>query len=133
MLVVVDTNVLVSGLLNPFGSPGAVVSFLLEGRITPCYDARILSEYQGVFARPKFGFHPEETAALLDYIRENGRQVSAVPVKIPLRDASDLPFLECALATRAAVLVTGNLAHFPKRIGDTKVMPPHGFVKLLVK
>jgi predicted nucleic acid-binding protein len=45
MRIVVDTNVLVSGLLSPFGPPGVIVSLTAAGRLSLCYDARILAEY----------------------------------------------------------------------------------------
>ena len=40
MRVVVDTNVLVSGLLSPFGSPGVIVSLTAAGRLSLCSRAR---------------------------------------------------------------------------------------------
>ncbi len=53
MRIVVDTNVLVSGLLNPYGSPGRILDLVLSGRIQVLYDDRILEEYQDVLARPQ--------------------------------------------------------------------------------
>lgn len=44
-VVVFDTNVLVSGLLNPFGKPGIAVDLLLSGRIRLAYDDRLFIEY----------------------------------------------------------------------------------------
>ena len=38
MLVVIDTNVLVSALWSKDGSPARVVSMMLSDIITPCYD-----------------------------------------------------------------------------------------------
>jgi predicted nucleic acid-binding protein len=40
MRVVVDTNVLVSGLLSPFGPPGVIVSLTAAGRLSLCSRAR---------------------------------------------------------------------------------------------
>lgn len=44
MKVVLDTNVVVSGLLSPFGPPGEIVRMTADGFLELCYDARILSE-----------------------------------------------------------------------------------------
>ncbi len=65
MRVVLDTNVLVSGLLNPDGSPGRVLDLFLAGGITLLVDDRILGEYRAVLPRPKFGFDTNDVADLL--------------------------------------------------------------------
>ncbi len=45
MKVVLDTNVLVSGLLAPFGPCGEIVRMLTSAEITLCADARVLLGY----------------------------------------------------------------------------------------
>ena len=59
MLLVVDTNVLVSGLLQARGPSGQIVRGLANGALNLAFDARILIEYQEVLRRPKFRFDPE--------------------------------------------------------------------------
>ena len=58
--VVVDTNVLVAGLLSPFGPPGEIIRMIASGAVTLCVDARILTEYAEVLSRPKFQFETEQ-------------------------------------------------------------------------
>jgi uncharacterized protein len=72
MNVVIDTNVLVAGLLAPFGACGEIVRMISSGELTLSFDARILSEYHEVLRRPKFHFEEEKVAALLDYIVYRG-------------------------------------------------------------
>ncbi|MDY0087512.1 MAG: putative toxin-antitoxin system toxin component, PIN family [Coriobacteriia bacterium] len=124
-----DTNVLVSGLLSPFGPPGEIVRMVSSGAVTLCLDARIFSEYDEVLARPRFGFDSDSVAALLDYVDFTGEVIAAKPLVVRLPDADDEPFLEVALACDAGCLVTGNLAHFPpeSRAGAT-VLSPAEFV-----
>lgn len=112
MRVVIDTNVLVSGVLNPHGSPGRVVDSILSQTITVLYDDRILLEYRDVLLRPFFGFQVADVNALLDFIVFSGEQITAGPVNLILPDPTDMPFLEVAVAGSAAALVTGNLKHF---------------------
>lgn len=112
MRVVVDTNVLVSGVINPHGSPGRVVDSIVSQRITVLYDDRILLEYRDVLLRPFFGFQPADVNSLLDFIAFSGEQITAGPVNVVLPDATDLPFLEVAVAGSADAVVTGNLKHF---------------------
>ena len=72
MTIVVDTNVIVSGLLSPFGPPGQVVRLIAAGKLRLYHDARILTEYREVLHRPVFGFDPLCVAALLDQIEDKG-------------------------------------------------------------
>jgi predicted nucleic acid-binding protein len=54
MRVVVDTNVLVSGVINPHGTPGRVVDSIVSQAFAVLFDDRILSEYRDVLLRPMF-------------------------------------------------------------------------------
>ena len=130
MRVVLDTNVLVSGLLTPFGSCGEIVRMLTSGRITLCVDARILLEYEEVLCRPKFDIDPRKVAVVLDHIRVSAEVHAAAPLPMALPDADDNPFLEVARHAAAGCLVTGNLKHFPEecRVG-VRVLSPSGFLE----
>lgn len=112
MRVVVDTNVLVSGVLNPHGSPGQIVDAILADLISVLYDDRILDEYREVMMRPAFGFRRADVEAFLQYVELAGELVRGHPLKVTLPDPSDLPFLEVAAAGHADALVTGNRRHF---------------------
>lgn len=112
MRTVLDTNVLVSGLLKPYGAPGEIVRMVASGVLRVCHDARILAEYQEVLRRPKFGFRPSDVEALLDGIRSNGLAVSATPLPRRLSDPDDEMFLEVAVAAGARHLITGNLSDY---------------------
>ncbi len=48
MRFVIDTNVLVSGLLSPYGASAEIVRMLAAGAFDLLYDARIVSEYKEV-------------------------------------------------------------------------------------
>ncbi|MFZ4387243.1 MAG: PIN domain-containing protein, partial [Chthoniobacterales bacterium] len=51
---VLDTNVIVSGLLSAEAPPGRILDALLDRRLKLAYDDRIEAEYRDVLARPKF-------------------------------------------------------------------------------
>ena len=130
MKIVLDTNVLVSGLLSPFGPPAEIVRLVASGRIVLCHDARILAEYSDVLLRPKFRFDREAVGALLAEIQLDGEPVAAFPLRHPLPDRADEPFLEVALASGAEALVTGNLRHFPARLRQgVAVVAPAAFLE----
>ena len=129
MNVVLDTNVLVSGLLSPFSPCAEIVRMLAAGELRLCLDARLLTEYRQVLQRPRFQFDGELVADLLDHASHTGTVVSALPLAHPLRDPDDAPFLEVALAGRAACLVTGNLRHFPAPLAaGVRVLSPRSFL-----
>ena len=54
MKVVVDTNVLVSALIQPLGKPAQVLALVRSGALTLLHDERILAEYGEVLRRPRF-------------------------------------------------------------------------------
>ena len=132
MRIVLDTNVIVSGLLSPFGPPGEIVRMVSSGALILCLDARLLAEYDEVLGRPKFGFDPDSVAAFLDYVDFKSEVVASQPLNNRLPDLDDEPFLEVALASGAECLVTGNLAHFPADLrSGVSVLSPAEFVVAL--
>ncbi len=134
MRIVLDTNVLVSGLLNPYHAPGEIVRLISSGTLTLCYDARIITEYREVLKRPMFRIDPDHIEAVLDQIEAVGRVVAAAPLPDTLPDRDDEPFLEVAVAGQAACLVTGNLRHFPENSRQgIPVVSPVEFVSLFRK
>jgi len=133
MRVVVDTNVLVSGIINPHGSPGRVVDAIVSRTLTVLHDDRILSEYREVLLRPLFAFQPSDVNALLDFIVFSGEHIAAGPVDIVLPDSTDLPFLEVAIAGAADGLGTGNLKHFKPARGrhHVSILSPTEILRLI--
>ena len=134
MKIVLDTNVLVAGLLSPFGPCGDIVRMVSSGNLTLCVDARVLSEYHEVLKRPKLQFDPDRVASILDYIEHCGWVVSSAPLSASLPDPDDEPFLEIAISGNADYLVTGNAIHFPPELCQgVKVVSPTDFLKRAVK
>ena len=116
MMIVIDTNVLVSALLSRDGTPAKIIGMVLNGTITPCYDYR---------KRPKFGFSDGEINSLIDWFESNGQSVIAEPIDKKFEDEEDKKFYEVAKHCNA-ILVTGNLKHFPK---EAWIMNPIDFLK----
>ena len=129
MNIVLDTNVLVSGLLTPFGSSGEIIRMVSAGELILCIDARILSEYQEVLNRPKFQFDNDHISVLIDFIKLHGQFISSLPLDRHLPDPDDEPFLEVAIAGKVPVLITGNSAHFPLSSREgVKILSPTKFL-----
>ena len=134
MNIVLDTNVLVAGLLAPFGPCGEIVRMISSGKLTLSLDARILSEYDEVLHRPKFKFEEDKVAALLDHIECRGNKTVSSPLPHSLPDPDDEPFLEVAIAGHVACLITGNQTHFPPKLCmGVKVLSPNKFINFCKK
>ena len=129
MIVVVDTNVLLSGLLSAHGAPARVLDLLTTGDLQAAYDDRIAAEYRQVLARPRFGFQPEAVAHLLAYLFIEGLPLVARPLPAALPDLADQPFWEVAVEA-AAPLITGNMKHFLAEVcAGIEVLAPATFIE----
>jgi putative PIN family toxin of toxin-antitoxin system len=115
MRIVLDTNVLVSGLLRPHGPPGRILDAIVAGAIGLLVDDRILREYVEVLTRPRFGFDRAVALQLVELLAASADHVDASGVAVTLPDPDDAPFLEVAIAGGADALVTGNARHFKSR------------------
>ena len=131
--VVLDTNIVVSALLQPLGPPARVFELALGGVIEFCVSGDIYMEYEEVVRRPRFQRSEEIIAGLLQAVREKGRWVRpAERVRVCL-DLDDDIFLECAQAAQAEYLVTGNLKHFPTSFGGTRIVTAKWLLDILGK
>ena len=129
MKVVIDTNVLVSGLLSPYCASAEIVRMVVAGTIEMLYDARITAEYQDVLYRPKFSFKKTHVDDLLEFITHFGIPVSAKPLSRHLSDRDDEAFLEVAISGGAECLITGNITHYPLKARlKTQVLLPRQFL-----
>ncbi len=133
MMIVLDTNVIVSGILKPFSKAASILRLVSDGTIRLAYDLRLLSEYRDVLCRPQFNFPREDVDAFLTQIEEEGFLVSVKPLETHLPDPDDEPFLEVALSGKAEAIVTGNKRHFPMREkhGGVKILSPDEFLESL--
>ena len=130
MKIVLDTNVLVSGVLSAAGPPGWIVEAVLAGELDMVFDAAIRQEYEEVLRGPELGLQAEKVDDLLAVVDRFSWEVAAVPRwPVSLPDPGDEPFLAVAGAT-GCVLVTGNVRHFPAEVRrGVEVRTPRQFVE----
>jgi putative PIN family toxin of toxin-antitoxin system len=122
--VVLDTNVLVSALLQPLGPSAHLLLLAVNGSIRLCMTGSIYAEYEEVISRPRFQRSPDVIAGTLQAIREAGVWVRPEQPVNACSDPDDDIFLECAQAAQAEYLVTGNLKHFPPSWIGTRIVSP---------
>jgi putative PIN family toxin of toxin-antitoxin system len=122
---VIDTNVLVSGLLSPQGNEALILSPSIKAWCIPDSrkrSSRNTKEYAAVLARPKFAFPPDEIAAVLAMLRNQGELFAPAVSTAVSVDPGDTKFLQRAEAAQADYIVTGNKRHFPEAsYGVTRV------------
>jgi len=126
---VLDTNVLVSGLLTMTGNPAQIINLFKARRFALFYCAEILAEYRDVLYRDKLGLKRKDVNDLLELIREIGFPVVPEISSVPLTDESDRTFYDVAKSS-GSYLVTGNIRHFPP---EPFIIKPIGFLVLLAK
>jgi putative PIN family toxin of toxin-antitoxin system len=132
--VVIDTNILISALLQPQGFPAQVLLAVLAGPSAQlCVSADIYAEYEEVIRRPRFKRSEREIAETLRAIRETGLWVKPSQSVRACSDPDDDFFLECAQAARAHYLVTGNLKHFPVHWAGTSIVTARQFLDALAE
>lgn len=115
---VVDTNVIVSAMLNPESIPGTVLHYCFSGRIIPVLNKEIFEEYANVIKREKFNFTQDDINSVLRLFKEKGIVVDRTKAEEEFIDKKDIVFYEITLTGRVETetyLVTGNLKHFPKK------------------
>jgi len=130
--VVLDTNVVVSAHLNAEGYERHVLDLVLAGKLQSAVSPAILEEYEGVLRRPKFGIAPRQVSRSLLLIRKAARIIRPRDRLEVTRDPADNRFLECAEASKADYLVTGNKRHFPKQWRQTLVVNARELVEWVV-
>src|SRR6266849_532591 len=120
--VVLDTNVVVSAHLNADGFERHVLDLALAGKLQMAASEVILTEYEGVLRRPRFGIKPRQVGRSMRLLRKAARIVRPHRELTVTRDPADNRFLEYAEASKADYLVTGNKRHFPAEWRQTQVV-----------
>jgi len=130
MKVVIDTNVFVSSFFG--GNPRKIIDLWKKGEISLCLSKDILDEYVDVLQRIGLGDEREIEELLSLFARGiNIIFTTKTPkVKVVKDHPEDDKFIECAIALKAEVIITGDKAL--KRIGKymgIKILTPQQFLK----
>jgi uncharacterized protein len=132
--VVLDTNVLISALLQPQGLPAQVLLVTRAGSAARlCLSGQVYAEYEEVIRRPA-----SSGARVKSQIRfeASGMRVcgSSRPAQYELALIRTTIFSWSAPTQPAPIyLVTGNLKHFPAKWADTLIVTPHQFLDTLAQ
>jgi uncharacterized protein len=126
--VILDTNVLISALIQK-NYPFLIVSeIIFEKKAILCLSEELLQEYFDVLSRPKFSRYPDFEAAgqsLLGAISDSGTSFNPKKKINLLKDQDDNKILELALVSKANFIITGNTSDFTiETFRGTKIVSP---------
>ena len=109
--VVLDTNVLVSGIAYPSSIPGRILGAWRQGGLEVILSKYILDELARVLPRlnRRLNWQPRDFTDYVDILSLQAELVEPEPVAgTKGRDAADIPVLGTLLAAKADYLVTGD-------------------------
>ena len=107
MRVVFDSNIFISAIVFPGGSADAAVQRILEGTDTLLISRAIIGEVLGVLAE-KFARSREELSRVAVLLNDMAESVKPTRRLSVMDDEPDNRILECAVAGRAQIIVTGD-------------------------
>ena len=135
MRVVIDTNVVLSGLIKPGSIPGQVLRAWRDGSFRLVLSEFLLEEIAVTLARPKIQALVPWPAAQIDRFVLELRafcdvvEPAELNFKYP-RDPDDIPVLATLIASGADLLVTGDRDLLVLR-GEYPIETPAEFVRRL--
>jgi putative PIN family toxin of toxin-antitoxin system len=129
MKIVLDTNVLISGIYFS-GPPGKILQAWRSSRFQLCVSPEILEEYLNVAERLANRYAGIEYEGILGLIVQNAELVQATDLPEPVsEDPDDDKFLTCALASNTRIIVSGDRDLLKvSGYADIRVLTPKAFV-----
>ena len=129
--IIIDTNVLVSALIQRNYPNFIVYYYILGNLVEVCISSELFEEYLEVLNRPKFKKYP-------DFIRNAEIVLAQIETKATkfyptqrldiIQDNADNRLLELALASKANFIITGNTNDFTMSHFDgTKIVSPKDY------
>jgi len=131
--VVLDTNVIISGLL--WGKTTKILFDLADTRqITICLTPKIIEEISRVLNYPKIRKQLDSINLTIDeiinYLLQTSELYSDISIDINLSDVSDRIFVAAAIVSGVSYIVTGDKHLLAlKKFQDIKIVTPNQFLK----
>jgi uncharacterized protein len=128
--VVIDTNVFVSSFFG--GNPKRIIDLWKDEKVVLCLSKDVLDEYVDVLQR--VGLKGEDEIAELLSLFAKGFNIlftkTTPKMKVVKDDPEDDKFIECAVALKAEVLITGdNALKTLRAYMGIKILTPQEFLK----
>ena len=113
MRAVIDTNVAVSALINPSGTPAAIVGAWWKGKYEWVVTPETLAELEGVLRRGRLTRYMPKASTRIERFLKRLSETAALVQRLGVlsvfpSDPADDRFIEAALASSAEFIVTGD-------------------------
>jgi putative PIN family toxin of toxin-antitoxin system len=135
MRMVLDTNVLVSALINPGGLPDQLLQRWEADEFTVVTSTEQLAEVERVLAYEKLQrfIRPEQAGRLVTNLRRLADFAENLPEVVASSDESDNLILATAIAGNANCLVTGDKGHLLslKQVNGVSIVTVREAIRLL--
>ena len=122
--LVVDTNVLLSGIFFEKGNESQVLKLILEDRAGLLASLDILEELRETLSRPKFHLLSSESLTIFQIILGKSEVILNInEAEARCLDRDDQKFLDCAHTGRADYMVTGDPDLLDiRQVGRTRIL-----------
>ncbi|WP_158539803.1 putative toxin-antitoxin system toxin component, PIN family [Gordonibacter sp. 28C] len=130
MHAVIDTNVVISGVISPRSTAAFIVGLVATGDIVVCYNESIIAEYRNVARYPKLARYRIDIDAFerfLEGLADNGEYVSPPFLRVDMPDEDDRRFYEISCDTGCPI-ITRNHKDFPN---DAFLVDPSFFARTM--
>jgi uncharacterized protein len=130
MRIVVDTNVLISG-IHWGGIPGEIIQAWANDRFKVACSAEIIREYSDVLHRVNLGMPHAESDNILSFLISQSEIVQPNHwFKVVLDDPGDNKFIDCAFHAQANLIISGD-KHLLRleKFGPIRILSPSQFKK----
>ena len=135
---VVDTNILISGVIKPEGATGEILRRLRDGEFALLYTEPLLAELAEVINRPrirqKYGLGSEDIETVLALILLRGEPIDPTRRVEICRDPKDNMILQAAVAGQADMITSGDFDLLSLReFAGMPIISPAVFLQRLAK
>ena len=113
LIVVIDASTFISAVLKPDSVPEQALLRAIDGSNRLVLSQEVEDEYREVLFRPKFDrfVSNERRQRILDIVLVAAERFEPVEVVQECRDPKDDKYLSLAAASRANVIVSGDIRH----------------------
>lgn len=134
MKVVLDTNVVISGLISLEEAPAQVIDFWVNGSLKIATSSALIEEILDVIVRPKFrplGTIDERCDLVKKLFEKAEIVIPSIKLRIISGDETDNRVLECALAAEADYIISGDSHLLNLKIyKGIEILPPANFLNI---
>lgn len=130
--IVLDTNILVSGLLYP-GKPRKLIELAIDGSVEIVSSIEMIDELKKVLSREKFGLGRDEQTAMVDFIiRLSHITILKSRFKVVKNDPDDDIVVNTAYDGKATYVVSGDKAVLTvKQFNEIRIVNADRMLKLV--